>query len=253
MRNDKTLQLIVATTLTTLAAQNSHAFYNFTMHAGAGIVFTPQPYQDVNEDNGVTRVSNDLVNNWSPFYSECRYNIGFGDEHEYVKTVNQYAFALITSTLTDTIHVRSNDGSPVTLRLDLPTHGTITHSGQIAVALAQADIKIDGDKRLQYIDNINSDGTLFHAKDPAFTLTVASGSSFSLAQSFSLQANPGPLQSSVEMDYSNTSRVTIDVLSAGGSFTSDSGATYSSAVPEPASIAALAIVVLGVAKRRKRV
>lgn len=143
----------------------------------------------------------------------------------------------------------------ITLQFSMPTNGVFAADGYNAQVLARLDVGTPsaGLLGLAVTERMNS-GVLTITDDTTTgQITVDAGTVLSLQGYLATDTRLAPTYypSSSSADFSNTSHTFIEVMTPGGSVTSESGHNYSqSAVPEPASLSLLAIGAGLLARKR---
>ncbi len=146
----------------------------------------------------------------------------------------------------------------ITLHFTMPVSGFMDPNSQYASVNSRFDgydQSTGAEAYLQYQAHVQSGNYSLDTNILSSDMTVAAGSrvmlsSYLVTTSQLYWMNPTFLRS--QADYSHTAHQYIDVVTPGGSITSDSGHNYASnATPEPASFAALGLGALLLIRRRR--
>ena len=165
---------------------------------------------------------------------------------------------MVGASFYDTITLGGLAGTPVSLRVDTSLHSVLsvpTH-GYATVQLEVDAFSVDSVPSGRISPGpIVHEGAGERTSTGSFTIHGLAGQSFDLSVELSSFVSVfTPLgESGIRLttaDASHTGQLTITALS--GSFTSASGATYASAVPEPASYLSLALGLAMLAMRTRR-
>ena len=147
----------------------------------------------------------------------------------------------------------------ITLKFSMPTSGSYAPGSYNALELATLDVNTDAGALSQplidfiYKSRMNNGVLTIDNDSTVGEITVDAGTKISLFGYLATRAttncqNPLALMSGV--DFSHTSESFIEVLTPGGTLTSQSGHNYSP-VPEPATFLALGLGLTFLARRRK--
>jgi len=201
-------------------------------------------------------------------------NIDFGAIHGLVSGTATYGSALpfivnsaggfgtFTGVYEDTITIKSATlplGTPVALKQTLHAHGFLDRSGSYSSLSYFARVGGLGGLGDMYVyQNLNQNdltASLVIQEDQVRTVMVKVGDVLPVFGQLELiavsSADPTKPSSFAQIDAMNTMGEMFDVTTPGAYFTSASGAHYT-AVPEPASIAVLAIGAVSLLRRRKK-